>query len=475
MRKALFLYLVFSFAFMKAQTVKLGLDWAFAPINNFKHDVINIDTNYYNGNFFYLKNIKPLAAWELPSIYTELSSKNKFFVGARFSYSTKRYQFDEDENYQFSNSDYYENTAIYTRLYVGKEFLVNKLVQPWLSIGFGNYRYTNHYFDNQTDASLKYDFRNYVDWLNVNLKSVNVLSFGAGLKMKIYGFYAYHDRTFAPINQYMHSFTSTSYLVLKVDLLGKNIAKKIPIETEDFSSLTKKRAYVKPNAFGFSLEHPFSGGFNLAKDTVTGFEIAYGVMKEPESIENGYAFDGFLSVEVEKKAKMKFSPQVSMYYERSIKESNNWFIRHALSFRAYKFIYERAAKNYQPSVWLYLNDESTGTPDLSYNELDIKNNYAMIANEHKIGYRFISSSKPNYFVLNAGLRMNWRLKHWNNFTSKVRFINPTASVGLMYKSNKFSIGVNAEHSIISPDKNKYYKNFYSLGVQLNYDIQRWDK
>jgi len=350
---------------------------------------------------------------------------------------------------------------------------VNKLVQPWVSVGFGNYRFTKHYFDNPVNGAIRYDFKNYVNWLNSNMRSVNVLSLGVGLKMKIYGIYAYYDQSYGSINQYMHSFSSSAYLVFKADILSKNIVRKIKTEREDLGSVTKRKAYVKPNAFGVSVEHPFSSGFEILKDSLTGFEIEYGGLETPYSAGDGYSYEGFLSVEIKERAKTKFSPLLSLYYDRSIGKSNNWFIRHALAFRSYTFIYERAAKNYQDNFLLFLST-SKGIADASYNEIDVKNTYSMLINEHRIGYRFINSSKPNYFVLNAGLRMNWRLKHWNNFTSKVRFISPTVNVGLLYKTNKFSVGVTGEHSVISPDRNKYYKSFYSVGIQFNYDIQRWD-
>lgn len=468
--------LIFVTEIISAQKLIIGTEVSLVNTIKIKNDVIDIDTNFYNGNKFYITELKLDSKIDGPALYAEYYQKSGWFAGLRSCYSSVKYT-------SYGNGSIYTNGFIVEpdelkqrylsyRLYLGKQFLPNKTLHPYLFIGTTRYHYFYHKFYNKTSATLSYNFDNYEKWLKNNFSSFNTISIGGGFSRGPLSIGFYHDQSFKALNSKIQSVSYSSYCTMKYNFVSFQTSKKIPLVKSVIETSLSERAFVAPTSWGLSIEHPISINLELAKDTVTGFNYDDGDwgLDDDACFVDGYIFGGFTMVEVRKKPVFKFSPTITLYREKSVNNSLHWFSRNAIGYRFFRMIFENQVTNYD--TWQLFFNNNPDQADLSKNILNLKNEYSVIAQEHKIGYRFIRGSRPNYLTLHAGVRINWRVRHWNSFTSRLRLINPTMSAGVNYKINRFSFGINAEQTFLPPDKNRYYKKFYSINGQINFDFYR---
>lgn len=460
------------------QQLVFGGEYSLLNSVKISNDVINIDTNYYYGNQFYMTGFKSDVKASAPALYLEYFQKNGWIIGLRESYSEIRYKQEDIQPSgalpNIAKPSEFVQRHLSTRLYCGREFFSNKLLQPFVFAGITRYHYYYNKFDNISSISLAYNYSNYENWLKKTFSSVNTLSLGFGINFRHLGISFYHDRTLIPLNSLIHSYTNTSYCTLKYNVLSYQASKKIPLTKSNTGTKVTEQAYVAPATLGISFERPIDGGLEIAKDTVTGYNVSdveYSFNNDA-TFEDGYFYYGFVMVEVRKKAKQtSLSPTLSVYYEKSIRQSRRWFVRNAISYRFFHLKYEGAVKVFDNTYYLFLSNNPANV-DLFEERLSLVNEYSSITQEHKIGYRLIRGNKPNYFTLNAGIRINWTIRHWNSFTSEVRRILPMICAGITYKINRFSLGVIGERTIYAPDRNGYYRYFYGINGQINFDIYR---
>ena len=477
-KNSIIVLFIFISNYVFQQKIIVGGEMPFVNAIKIENDVINIDTSYYNGNQFYITNLKKDPETNGPALFTDYFHKTGWVFGARVSYSQIQYK-------SYGNGSYASNPHIAHpylleqrffsyRLYLGKEFLPTKLLHPYFLAGITRYNYFYHKFDDDAySATSAYNFSNYEAWLKKAFSNINTISIGGGINFRYLGISFYYDRTIAAVNSLIHSYSNASYCSVKYNLFSYQASRRIPFVKSNIGTAVSERAYVPPTIVGVSFERPIDGGFEIAKDTVTGFDMSdveFDVDNDATFEDGSFDF-GFAIVEIRKKAKMtSLSPTLTVYHEKSIRNSLNWFTRNAVSYRFFHMKYVGAVRNYDHNKLFLSNDPNI--VDLGENRLSLINEYSTLTQEHEIGYRFIRGNKPNYFAINAGIRINWRIRHWNSFTAKVRMITPTISGGITYKINRFSFGLIGEHSIISPDNNGYYRYFYGINGQLNYDIYR---
>ena len=461
--------------FILSQRIVFGVEQYLVGKTEIKNDLIFEDTTNINGRVFRIEKFEDIetSAQSIipPPVYLEYFNKRGWFLNLR------AHIFSFNCSFNTSTSDYLygrlEQNGLKYTLVLGKEFLSRKKAHPFFSAGVSKYNFFNQGFDGSN-----YDFKKYNTWLKDNFSSFFNAALLLGVNLGPSGLFVRIDRNVVPINNKITSYTDI-YCGIKFNFLGITPTKRIPLPKSELETFIYEKAVIPKANIGVSFEQPLHGGLELAKDTVTAFYSAE-VDLEKENISNTFDdayvhVDEFFLIEIRKRGRLRvYSPTITLYCENTISKSKKWYLRNALSFRHLSLKYDNVVKEYLTSE-THLLSNSLDKTDLYENIASLKNSYTSILEDHKIGYRFIREKSPNYITIEVGIRINWTLRHWNNFTAKVRDVLPGINAGVSYKIKRFSFGINAERSIVVPDKESYYNYFYSINSHMSFDLYRIKK
>ena len=477
MRKAgLIIFFLLSSIIFCAQKIIIGTELPYGEKAEIRNQLINIDTNFQFGKRFHIKKFNEKSVGSLPILFCEYFNKKNWIIGIRSSYFWVAYDIMPELSLNVNNSyvfSTFTQRGLTYRLYFGKEFFSYRRFHPFICAGATRYQFLRQKF--QSKNADKYDYNRYEKWMEKNLSSINVFYLGLGISKSHVSIAVHFDRTLIPINYLVRSYNNTTYCSIKYNFFSAHSSKRIPLPKANIETNIFEQAFVPASSIGLTTELPLYAGLELERDTVTGFNtsgVDFTIKNHFSTFEGGWpGKDRFVVVQIRKKSKVKFfSPLFALYHEKSIRHSSNWYIRNSIGYRYFSMLYSDVVTEY--STESDFLSTTLDKVDIDEDKYSLRNTYSSLIQEHKIGYRFSEQGGPNYLSINAGVRMNWTIRHWNAFTARIKTILPTLIVGANYKIKRLSLGINLEHSIFSPDKNGYYRYFYCLNSQVNYDIYR---